>query len=443
MNRSSAGIVGARNAAMLAARSAAAEPGGSLSATRALPGVRWQNAATARSTRSRAACMRGDPPRDRRRGDRRAVTTRELRLARRQQEQHRQPDVARQHPAGHRAEADPRRRRRRCRRADRDLVAVLEERARRAVGEGDRLGAVPGQLEERAALVDARRRDTVPDANRSPVRSEAPLTVRCASCWAGVQYIVGERRPRHDRAVPAAPRATRSRPQPVVVAQVGQHLRILRAAPATRAASSASSGTTHGDTEVANDLPRNGPSGTYSQAWMSRAVQSLTQAHPEDVLAERGGRHRRAARATACRRRSRPRPRCRDGATGRTSGVGVRGCLALAARSHDVGAGDDDGAGAAVVADREVLPVRRERVGVGAEDARRRSRRGARRSRSRRSRRPRTAGAASPSAAGCRWRSTSPRSAGSVSSSVSRDRTADQAGRPSARKALRLAASKT
>jgi hypothetical protein len=29
----------------------------------------------------------------------------------------------------------------------------------------------------------------VPEANRSPVRSEAPLTVMCASIWAGDQYI--------------------------------------------------------------------------------------------------------------------------------------------------------------------------------------------------------------------------------------------------------------
>ena len=30
----------------------------------------------------------------------------------------------------------------------------------------------------------------VPDANRSPVRSEAPLTVMCASICAGDQYMV-------------------------------------------------------------------------------------------------------------------------------------------------------------------------------------------------------------------------------------------------------------
>ena len=37
---------------------------------------------------------------------------------------------------------------------------------------------------------------------------------------------------------------------------------------------------THAETEVAKDLPRNGPSGTYSQAWMSRADQSLRPTTP-------------------------------------------------------------------------------------------------------------------------------------------------------------------
>ncbi len=32
---------------------------------------------------------------------------------------------------------------------------------------------------------------------------------------------------------------------------------------------------------MANDLPRNGPSGTYSHAWMSRADQSLTRTAPK------------------------------------------------------------------------------------------------------------------------------------------------------------------
>jgi hypothetical protein len=50
---------------------------------------------------------------------------------------------------------------------------------------------------------------------------------------------------------------------------------------ATRAASSAESGTTQGEIEVWNDLPRNGPSGTVSHAWMSRADQSLTRTRPK------------------------------------------------------------------------------------------------------------------------------------------------------------------
>ena len=61
--------------------------------------------------------------------------------------------------------------------------------------------------------------------------------------------------------------------------------------------------------------------------------------------------------------------------------------LALAVRAHDVGARDDDRAGAAVVADGQVLPVRRQGLAVGPEDPARRWWRGARRSRSRRSRR--------------------------------------------------------
>src|SRR3712207_6893327 len=54
---------------------------------------------------------------------------------------------------------------------------------------------------------------------------------------------------------------------------------------ATSAAPSASSGTTQADTDVANDLPRNGPSGWYSQAWRSRADQSLTRTTPKTWLA--------------------------------------------------------------------------------------------------------------------------------------------------------------
>ena len=55
----------------------------------------------------------------------------------------------------------------------------------------------------------------------------------------------------------------------------------------TRAAVNASSGTTHGEIDVWNDLPRNGPSGTVSHAWMSRADQSLTSTTPNTWSANR------------------------------------------------------------------------------------------------------------------------------------------------------------
>ena len=41
------------------------------------------------------------------------------------------------------------------------------------------------------------------------------------------------------------------------------------------------SGVTQAPIEVANDLPRKGPSGWYSHAWMSRALQSLTSTTPK------------------------------------------------------------------------------------------------------------------------------------------------------------------
>src|SRR5450432_2343858 len=49
----------------------------------------------------------------------------------------------------------------------------------------------------------------------------------------------------------------------------------------TRACSRAARGTTQGDTVVPKDLLRNGPSGTYSHDWMSRADQSLTRHTPK------------------------------------------------------------------------------------------------------------------------------------------------------------------
>ena len=44
--------------------------------------------------------------------------------------------------------------------------------------------------------------------------------------------------------------------------------------------------------EVAKDLLRKGPSGWYSQAWIERALQSLTRREAEHVAGQLGRRHR-------------------------------------------------------------------------------------------------------------------------------------------------------
>ena len=87
--------------------------------------------------------------------------------------------------AGHLAEGDPAAERARCRRAQGHGVAVLEERAPAAEGAPCRPSSARGTTRAARAASPL----MVPLANRSPVRSEAPLTVMWASIWAGDQYI--------------------------------------------------------------------------------------------------------------------------------------------------------------------------------------------------------------------------------------------------------------
>ena len=192
----------------------------------------------------------------------------------------------------------------------------------------------------------------------------APLTVRCASIWAGDQYICAVRRPadRHRRST--RPRG-RGRVPRSALAQVGQRLGSWPGR-ATRAASSAASGVTQGEIDVAKDLPRNGPSGTYSQAWMSRARPVVDQDDAEDVVGEGVDGDRRAESGADADDEAQLGLDVEPG-SGRTS-ARHRGRLALPGRPDDVGARDDDGAGSAVVADGEVLPVRRQRFRVGPEE---------------------------------------------------------------------------
>ena len=80
----------------------------------------------------------------------------------------------------------------------------------------------------------------------------------------------------------------------------------------------------HGEIEVAKDLPRKGPSGTYSQAWMSLALQSLTSVTPNTWSSNRPARSPRAVGVPTTNPTSAsmsslaegpksPAPRCPDG----------------------------------------------------------------------------------------------------------------------------------
>ena len=116
-----------------------------------------------------------------------------------------------------------------------------------------------------------------------------------------------------------------------------------------------------------NDLPRKGPSGTYSQAWRSRADQSLSPTTPKTWSAKSSTPTRSPSREPGADDEAELGLDVEPGARA----VGRRrlvGRLALAARAHDLGAAGHDGATAAVVADGQVPPVRQQRLLVGAED---------------------------------------------------------------------------
>ena len=163
-----------------------------------------------------------------------------------------------------------------------------------------------------------------------------------------------------DRPVQATSSAE-SRPHGSSSLEVGSTGRVLWRRRARGRARAPSSGTTHGEIDVANDLPRNGPerhvlprldvprrpvvdAGQTPKTWSAKALE----------------RHRCPSARRRTRPRSRPRPRCRAASTGRTT-VRRVARLALSAGADDRRAGDDDRAGPAVVADRQVLPVRGQR----------------------------------------------------------------------------------
>ena len=255
----------------------------------------------------------------------------------------------------------------------------------------DRLGAAPGQLQERADLAAVRAGDgaggvQVAGAQRRAVDGEVGQLLGRRPVHGG------ERRLADPLAVPLdAPAAG---PAPGAGRRAGSRRTGGSCSGAgTNASASASSGVTQAETEVAKDLPRNGPERLVLPGLDVPGRPVVDQHHPEDVVGEvvdgdpvaQRARHadheadlgldveayRRAGdRALgggplagrpdrpACRRR----PPCRPGRGSRSAGASSWAAAA---------------------------------AGRGGRSARR-CRRGARRSRSRRSRPPRTAAAAPP-----------------------------------------------
>ena len=113
-------------------------------------------------------------------------------------------------------------------------------------------------------------------------------------------------------------------------------------------------------------MPRNGPSGWYSKAWMSRCRPVVEQHHPEHVRVDVVDRDPFSAPA---------RRADHDGEL--ELDVELRARLPLhpagggdvALRSHDLGARHRDRAGPAVIADGDVAPVGEQRLTFGAEQA--------------------------------------------------------------------------
>ena len=139
--------------------------------------------------------------------------------------------------------------------------------------------------------------------------------------------------------------------------QVGQRLGILRRQ-ATRKRQSSDSGTTHCEIEVANDFPRNGPSGRYSQPWMSRADQSFSSTAPNTWS---------SARSTGTGP-SLATPITKPSSSSMSSGGSGRSRPGRAARrAPDRRPARHHRPRPAVVADRHLQPVGQKRLGVGPE----------------------------------------------------------------------------
>lgn len=121
--------------------------------------------------------------------------------------------------------------------------------------------------------------EMVPVPRRSPVRSGHPVILWCAtSCGNENSRLLDD----VFDSVCVAPHGVVSETERSMLytlycsfsCRYGcSGISVVRGSGSARKGSRASIRTTHGEIEVANDLDVKGPSGTYSQPWISRAVR--------------------------------------------------------------------------------------------------------------------------------------------------------------------------
>ncbi|MNE21661.1 hypothetical protein D3C80_1148310 [compost metagenome] len=136
--------------------------------------------------------------------------------------------------------------------------------------------------------------DKVPEPNRSPDCSWQPLTLWWATICATVQYMLrvllrvrrcAGRFCSRMRSVSSSTSSSISK-APLAWSRLSSRYDSGCGSPSGRAGwaqrngSRASAVTTHGEMVEMKLLDRNGPSGWYSQAWISRADQSLSRQKP-------------------------------------------------------------------------------------------------------------------------------------------------------------------
>ncbi len=134
----------------------------------------------------------------------------------------------------------------------------------------------------------------------------------------------------------------------------------------TKLSSSSASGVTHAAIDVAKDFPRNGPERLVLPGLDVARTPVVYEHDPEHVVAERGSRHGLPQATRSPDDEAELELEVEAAARPERRRLGVRR-LGLPARPDDRRAGHDERARAPVIPDRDVSPVREQRLAVGTE----------------------------------------------------------------------------